>query len=107
MKYSESITKKVMNEFDLAESTITYRAFVEKICQKFVLKSKAQLVKFAFELFDHDSNGVICLQDLQVFSLHFGGACDVLMGDFRAIMDFLAKKRARLIAEGAELHTLQ
>jgi hypothetical protein len=42
-----------------------------------------------------------------VFSLHFGGACDVLMGDFRAIMDFLEKKRVRLIAEGVELHTLQ
>jgi len=40
MKYSESIANKVINEFDLSESTLTYRAFVEKFSQKFVLKSK-------------------------------------------------------------------
>lgn len=69
--------------------------------------SKPQLLKFAFDLFDNDSNGFVCLQDLQSFCLHFGGVCDVLMSDFRTLMNFLLQKKQMLTSEGLESHINQ
>jgi len=43
-------------------------------------------MKFAFDLFDNDSNGIICLKDLQSFSLTYGGCCEVIMDDFRTLI---------------------
>ena len=99
MKYSHSIAKKVIAELDIQEDFITYRAFIEKFNFKFLLKSKQQFMKFAFDLFDHDSNGTICIKDLQTFSAHYGGCCEALMADFRAVIDQLKLKRTKVIAE--------
>jgi hypothetical protein len=96
-----------MAELDLSDEVITYRAFIERFNSKFVLSNKQHLVKFAFDLFDNDSNGVVCLKDLQTFSLHFGGLCDILMTDFRTLMDYLRQKRRRVIADEKSANALK
>ena len=33
-------------------------------------------MKFAFSLFDDDDNGIVCLRDLNIFSMQFAGVCE-------------------------------
>jgi hypothetical protein len=54
MKYTDNIVIKVMRELDFNDEIITYRTFVDKFSQKFILRNRQQLMKFAFELVDDD-----------------------------------------------------
>ena len=50
-----------------------------------MVKSHREVLKFCFNLFDHDSNGLICANDIDVFNTLYTGTCSLLSSDFLAL----------------------
>ena len=49
-------------------------------------------MKFCFDLFDDDSNGKICVQDLDHFFKQYGGVCHLLTSDYKELSQYLNDK---------------
>ena len=63
-------------------------------------KGHREQLKFCFNLLDHDGNGYICPNDIDVFNTQYTGTCPQLCSDFLALAAMFSFKRTHNSGEG-------
>ena len=71
---------------------VNFTSYLSNIKTYMMAKSHREQLRFTFNLFDHDSNGFICPNDIDVFNTQFTGTNSLLSSDFLALAKMFSFK---------------
>jgi len=92
-KYSKRVAEKIVSALNMAGQTeINFTNYLGSIRANLMAKGQRDQLKFCFNLFDHDGNGYICPNDIDVFNTQYTGTCSLLSSDFLALANMFSFK---------------
>ena len=75
------------------QDIINFTGYLGSLKAHMMTKSHREQLKFCFNLLDHDGNGFICPQDMDVFNTQYTGTCPLLASDFLALANMFSFKQ--------------
>ena len=92
-KYNKVIAEKIVDSINvLGAEHVNYTSYLANV-RSALVKSQRDVLKFCFNLFDHDGNGLICPNDIDVFNTLYTGTCCLLSTDFIALANMFSFKK--------------
>ena len=68
-KYSKKMTEKIVSVLNwTGNDQINFTSYLGSLKMHMMAKGHREQLKFCFNLFDHDGNGYICPNDMDVFN---------------------------------------
>ena len=84
-KYNKVMAEKIVDSLNLlGVEHVNFTSYLAGV-RSAMVKSQREVLKFCFNLFDHDANGLICPKDIDVFNTLYTGTCSLLSSDFMAL----------------------
>ena len=71
---------------------LNWTQYLQSIKSHMMTKGSRDQLKFCFQLFDHDGDGLISPNDMLVLSNQFTGQCSLLGSDFIALAQMFSFK---------------
>ena len=81
--------------------SINFTAYLSAVRTAMMSKSHKEQLRFCFNLLDHDENGHICPNDMDVFNTQYTGTCALLNTDYMALANMYSFKKTHTQDEGA------
>lgn len=75
---------------------VTFELYISKINRGILYKTWDQQMDFCFSLFDDNSDGFICINDLNAMSVQFAGYNYYIMSDVLELIKYLHKKDGKI-----------
>ena len=94
-KYNAVMAKKIIACLNFTGmETINFTQYLTSIRLHIMSKGNKDQLRFCFNLMDHDGNGYICPNDIDVYNMQFTGTCSLLSSDFMALSHMFALKKS-------------
>ena len=75
------------------QDQINFTAYLGSVRQAMMSKGHKEQLRFCFNLMDHDGNGYICPNDIDVLNTLYTGTCPLLFQDFLALAAMISYKK--------------
>mmetsp|Transcript_5080 Transcript_5080/g.6215 ORF Transcript_5080/g.6215 Transcript_5080/m.6215 type:complete len:259 (-) Transcript_5080:2308-3084(-) len=93
-KYSKIMADKIVTALNCrGVDPLNFTAYLGAIKSHMMVKGHREQLKFCFNLFDHDGDGLISPNDMIVLSTQFMGECSLLASDFIAMTHMFTFKQ--------------
>ena len=93
-KYNTVMAKKIVAVLNLTGvETINFTQYLSSIRTHIMTKGNKDQLRICFNLMDHDSNGVVCPNDIDVYNMQYTGTCSLLSSDFIALSQMFSLKK--------------
>ena len=87
------MAKKIVHILNLTGNPeINFTSYLGAIKAHILTKGLREQLKICFNLFDHDGDGTICPDDMNVFNTQYTGTCGLLSTDFIALANMYSFK---------------
>jgi Ca2+-binding EF-hand superfamily protein len=79
--FSPAMTEKIMISLDLIFGECVYKQLLDKVQQVLLSNKQDSVMRFCFNLFDYNDDGLVCLHDMIKFNIEFAGVAVELIND--------------------------